>query len=760
MNPHIMNTRVLKSIAVSAFILAAGHALNAQNTGVGINITGAATDNSAILDVSASDKGILIPRVALTDAADLTTVPSAANGLLVYNTATAGTAPNNVTPGFYFWDGSAWSRLVNDNGNITADNGLTKTGNNIQLGGTLITPTVIAKNGQNLTISGTGTTALTGGIINMNVGSNFAVNIGTGSTTGAVTLGGTGTQTINVGSSGTTSVKTVNVGSSGAAAHVTNIRSGTTGAGAVNVNTSVNSPTNINTGTSTGNVSIGSDANTVFLGTNNVGSNVNVPKLGINSVVITDASNNLTSVAPGTSGNVLVSNGAAWTSGDASGSFIRNQSAVNQTATFRINGNGIFDGGSVDLRNADSFVGTTTNHSLGIRSDNTDRITVLNTGAVRIGYGTAATDALQVGGYGHTNPKVFMGSEGGAPGYGIIRLQNTATTDNVLLRGVGVSYFNGGNVGIGSTNPGQRLTVVDAGNTNQYSGTFSVFANNLTQGVGIGYMGIQALGSNPNQDLSFNARGTGNIAMQVVGTTGNVGIGIPTPTEKLNVNGSVLLPAGASYWIGNNADAGNRLRMHLSGSEAYVDYASGSLTFRSGTTSRVVFGNNGDVQVVGLSGTGNRPIYADASGVLNRTPPAGQVLNMFMQNITGTAIGVNSTTYTTVASITYNPVSNNSDIIIEFNTDYEIAGWGGDLWTARININNTTLAAESYQWWRSGGSGGGTRGGVLFPIMGRFINSSLSPINIFIQAARAGSDDNGTFYRDISTWIKITEVSR
>ncbi len=26
--------------------------------------------------------------------------------LLVYNTATAGTSPNNVTPGFYYWNGA------------------------------------------------------------------------------------------------------------------------------------------------------------------------------------------------------------------------------------------------------------------------------------------------------------------------------------------------------------------------------------------------------------------------------------------------------------------------------------------------------------------------------------------------------------------------------------------------------------------------------------------------------------------------------
>src|SRR5262249_14309033 len=52
---------------------------------------------------------------------------------------------------------------------------------------------------------------------------------------------------------------------------------------------------------------------------------------------------------PGTSGNVLVSNGATWTSSalSASGlanSFIQNQSATTQSADFNINGNGTAGG--------------------------------------------------------------------------------------------------------------------------------------------------------------------------------------------------------------------------------------------------------------------------------------------------------------------------------------------------------------------------------------------------------------------------------
>lgn len=85
----------------------------AKSQNVGINATGNAPDATAGLDVNFSNKGVLIPRVALTatNAAGPITTPT--TSLLVYNTATAGTAPNNVTPGYYFWTGTAWSRLSN-----------------------------------------------------------------------------------------------------------------------------------------------------------------------------------------------------------------------------------------------------------------------------------------------------------------------------------------------------------------------------------------------------------------------------------------------------------------------------------------------------------------------------------------------------------------------------------------------------------------------------------------------------------------------
>jgi len=93
-----------------AFVLSA--TAFAQN--VAINSTGAAAVTSAALDVDMANKGILIPRVALTTTTAFAPVTgTATTSLLVYNTASAGTFPTNVTPGYYYWNGTVWVRLVN-----------------------------------------------------------------------------------------------------------------------------------------------------------------------------------------------------------------------------------------------------------------------------------------------------------------------------------------------------------------------------------------------------------------------------------------------------------------------------------------------------------------------------------------------------------------------------------------------------------------------------------------------------------------------
>ncbi|MHA8084253.1 hypothetical protein U8695_01620 [Aquirufa antheringensis] len=94
------------------FVLISLSFVTHAQTGIGTTTPNA----SAKLDVSSSTMGFLPPRVALTASnvfAPIAGTSSAAAGLLIYNTATAGTAPNNVVPGYYYWNGTAWTQISN-----------------------------------------------------------------------------------------------------------------------------------------------------------------------------------------------------------------------------------------------------------------------------------------------------------------------------------------------------------------------------------------------------------------------------------------------------------------------------------------------------------------------------------------------------------------------------------------------------------------------------------------------------------------------
>lgn len=80
----------------------------------------AAPDASALLDVTSTNKGVIFPRVALVTTNVAGPVALPATGLMVYNTATAGAAPFNVMPGYYYNSGTPgapnWKRFAPGNG--------------------------------------------------------------------------------------------------------------------------------------------------------------------------------------------------------------------------------------------------------------------------------------------------------------------------------------------------------------------------------------------------------------------------------------------------------------------------------------------------------------------------------------------------------------------------------------------------------------------------------------------------------------------
>ena len=108
--------------------------------GLAINTSGTAADGSAILDVSSTSQGLLIPRVALTGVNDATTIASPTTSLMVYCTGTGGLSPagyyyNSGTSVLPVWtkfltggNGSGWS-LTGNAGTVNGTNFLGTTDN-------------------------------------------------------------------------------------------------------------------------------------------------------------------------------------------------------------------------------------------------------------------------------------------------------------------------------------------------------------------------------------------------------------------------------------------------------------------------------------------------------------------------------------------------------------------------------------------------------------------------------------------------------
>ena len=112
-------------IGTGLFLVLSTFNLFSQNVAISPTIVTPAP--SAMLDVSATNKGVLLPRIGLTSATDVITIPSPATSLLIYNTTTSGVIPNNVTSGYYYWNGTKWTPFggFSDDWSLTGNTGTT-----------------------------------------------------------------------------------------------------------------------------------------------------------------------------------------------------------------------------------------------------------------------------------------------------------------------------------------------------------------------------------------------------------------------------------------------------------------------------------------------------------------------------------------------------------------------------------------------------------------------------------------------------------
>ncbi len=121
---------------------------------------------------------------------------------------------------------------------------------------------------------------------------------------------------------------------------------------------------------------------------------------------------------------------------------------------------------------------------------------------------------------------------------GAIYLYDGAVSNTVLLYGGGNSFFNGGNVGIGTSSPNAPLHVEDRIRVGEDPAYSTVYGELIHEGGGTGFRINAAAGGGGWADLLFQTNGTTKMFIE---SAGNVGIGTTTPASRLDVQGNVTI---------------------------------------------------------------------------------------------------------------------------------------------------------------------------------------------------------------------------
>lgn len=539
----------MKLYLFSTFLLFFTCSLMAQ-VGVGT------TSPNGSLDVVSTDDGLLIPRISLT-ATNVATVITPTISELVYNTATSGVGINQVTPGYYYWDGSLWIRLATGNatsgwaltgnaGTTAATNFLGTTDdidlvfrrNNIRAG-FIGNPTIVGGN-KNTSFGANSLNAASTGIRNTAIGTNVMpsnttgqLNVSIGDQSMFLNTTGTANTVIGVGAlySNTSGIQNVALG-----------RNALTNANASS-NTALGFATLRQNATGANNVAIGHQAGYNETGSNKLYIEMSTAANGTdssidNALIYGEFDNRIVR----TNGTIQVGNPATTgyafpTNRGTNGQFLQTNGAGATSWASAISNDWSITGNS-GLFSATNFLGTTDGVDVAFRRNNlaAGRIGATSTsfglGALTSGSATTSSafgnNALAANTSGAANVAVGTGALAAVTTTG----NNTAIGFNSLLATTGAD-----NTAIGN-NAGATLTT---GNNNIMLGANTV---------------APALAGSDQLNIGNTVFGTMAGALTAgVNTTRTIGINSTTPQGALDIvstNNGLLIPR-VNLLIGANS---------------------------------------------------------------------------------------------------------------------------------------------------------------------------------------------------------------
>jgi len=233
-----------------------------------------------------------------------------------------------------------------------------------------------------------------------------------------------------------------------------------------------------------------------------------------------------------------------------------------------------YTGGGYSIGNA--AYGTSVNSNTGPAHKDQSKLFITEPGNVGIGT-TSPSTKLHVAGiaqvtesgnsafYGGNYLRVFndqvytMRNSGGNQRFafdntsGSLSTYNSSNVRTTYFNNSGSSYINGGNVGIGTTSPSAALEVV--GGIKLSDNSPLTWATSSTRIFGqSGYMQLQVASADVMRLTS----------------SGNVGIGTISPSEKLHVDGNARI-TGAYYDSGNTPGTANQLLASTATGTAWID---------------------------------------------------------------------------------------------------------------------------------------------------------------------------------------------